>query len=125
MRYFNLFLCVLFVVSAVLQFNDPDPIFWIAMYTGMAIVAGMAAFNKYFTFLILLGLAVTGYELFKLWPAFWMWLTSGTPSIVGSMKAESPHIELVREFLGLLICFLVLVFYYFRGRKRKLISEAY
>ena len=120
MRYFNLFLCILFTLSAGLQFNDPDPAFWVAIYAGMAIIAGMAAFKKYYTWLILLGMAVMAFEIFRLMPAFWTWITSGMPSIVGSMKAESPHIELVREFLGIILCFGVLVMYYIQSRRQKI-----
>jgi hypothetical protein len=36
------------------------------------------------------------------------WARMGFPTITGSMKAEEPHIEVVREFLGLLIAVLAL-----------------
>ena len=39
------------------------------------------------------------------------WFKQGMPSIVESMKAESPHVEFVREFFGLLIMILSLVLY--------------
>ena len=40
------------------------------------------------------------------------WVKKGMPSITGSMKAESPHVEYLREFLGLFIILLALLFHY-------------
>ena len=115
---------MLFAVSAGLQFNDPDPLFWVALYSGMAVIAGMAAFDKYISLLTIIGMAVTAYELFHRVPSFLTWVSDGAPSIVGSMQAESPHIESVREFLGILICFVVLLAYYIIGRRKKMSTQS-
>ncbi|MDX1406565.1 MAG: transmembrane 220 family protein [Saprospiraceae bacterium] len=120
MKIANLILCLLFIAFAVIQFNDPDPEFWVTLYAGIAIISGFAAFRRYNVWIILLGLVVVAYELFKLFPSFWNWVQDGTPSITESMKAESPYIELVREFLGLVICMAVLVFHYVRARVQTL-----
>ena len=117
MRYFNLLLSALFLASAAVQLNDPDPIFWVALYGGVAIVCAFAAFNRYHVWLIILGLAVSAFELFRLAPGFMSWISSGAPSIISTMQAETPYIEIVREFLGVLVCFVVLLFHYIRGRK--------
>ena len=42
------------------------------------------------------------------------------PSITGSMKAETPHIEFMREFLGLFIILAAFVFHYFQAKKRSI-----
>jgi hypothetical protein len=42
----------------------------------------------------------------------------GMPTIVGSMKAEEPHIELVREFGGLLLAVAALVYLLRVGRRK-------
>ncbi len=123
MRVISFILAVLFFASAAVQFNDPDPRFWVTLYGAVGLVALFAGFNRYNLWVILLGLAVCTYEGFKLVPAFWAWLNSGAPSIVESMKAESPHIEVVREFLGLGLCFIALVFFYIRGRKAHLAAR--
>jgi len=39
------------------------------------------------------------------------WVSKGTPTIAGSMKAESPFIEFVREFFGLGICLAATTWY--------------
>jgi len=49
---------------------------------------------------ILYGVWMTSYT-----PELMDWLNEGMPSITGSMQAESPFIEFVREFFGLALCF--------------------
>jgi peptidoglycan/LPS O-acetylase OafA/YrhL len=45
MRYVNGFFCALFVLFAVVQYNDPDAMLWILIYGITAIWAGLAAFR--------------------------------------------------------------------------------
>lgn len=125
MKLFNLILAALFLGFAVLQFNDDptDIIFWVLIYAGVAAISAFAAFNKYNMWVIVLGIGAIIYKLFVLFPGISRWVDDGMPSIVGSMKASSPHIELVREFLGLVICFVVLVFHYVRYSKVRKASE--
>ncbi|MDX1478789.1 MAG: transmembrane 220 family protein, partial [Saprospiraceae bacterium] len=91
MKIANLILCLLFIVFAAIQLNDPDPEFWVALYTGIAVISGCAAFRKYNVWVILLGLVVVVYELFKLFPSFGSWVQDGMPTITGSMQAESQY----------------------------------
>lgn len=126
MKIFNLVLAALFFLFAAVQFNDApdDIIFWVMIYGGVGLVSVLAAFDRYNMWVILLGLAATVFELFRKFPAFAQWCAQGMPSIVGEMQASSPYIELVREFLGLVLCFLVLVFHYVRySKKRKMEQE--
>ena len=111
MKVFNLILAALFTVFAIVQYNDPDPWLWIAIYLFMAVISGMAAFGKYQKMVIGLGLGFCLGYLVLLLPDFVDWLTSGAESIIGSMKAEKPHIELTREFLGLVFCLVTLFFH--------------
>ena len=113
----NIGLAVLFVIFAVVQFNDPDPFFWVAIYLLVATVCGLAAVGQYRKILILFGLAICAFELAALFPDFMNWINSGMPNIASEMKTEEPHIELTREFLGLLVCIGVLGFQYFQSRK--------
>ena len=66
-------------------------------------------------------LAAVGYGLWMLTysPDILDWINKGLPSITGSMKAESPFIEFVREFFGLLLCLLTCLYYWNKGRTRK------
>lgn len=93
----------LFAVSAYLNLNDPDPLLWVLAYGGAAAVFLAAAYGRGDRRLSW-GLAA----LFILWastmlPGLIDWIGLGMPSITGSMKADSPHVEVVRECLGLFI----------------------
>lgn len=111
MKAFNLVLAILFLVFAIVQYNDPDPWLWIATYTFIAIISAMAAFGQYRKWMIGFGVGFCLIHFLFLLPDFVDWFSSGAESIVGSMKAEKPHIELTREFLGLGLCLLVLLFH--------------
>ena len=121
MKTLNIILAVLFFGFAALQFNDdPDDVwFWVLMYGLVGTISAFAAFGKYNMWIIILGFGAAVYQMFRIGPAFLQWIYSGMPSIVGEMKATSPHIELVREFLGLVVCMIVLIFHYVRYTKLK------
>lgn len=126
MKIFNLILAFFFLAFAALQFNDDpgDIWFWVFTYTGIAVICAFAAFGRYNMWVLLIGCGVVLYQMFRIGPAFLLWINDGMPSIYGEMKASSPHIELVREFFGLFLCFLVLVFHIIRyARLRKSLKE--
>ncbi len=114
MKIFNLILAALFLSFAALQFNDSpgDILFWVLIYSGIAVISAFAAFKKYNMWVIVLGLAVVVYELFRKFPTFAQWVDDGMPSITGAMEASSPHIEFAREYLGLVICLIALIYHY-------------
>ena len=45
MKYVNMVLCVLMVLFMVVQFNDPDGLLWMAIYSIPAVWAGLAGFR--------------------------------------------------------------------------------
>ena len=62
----------------------------------------------------LVGVIGAGIYLF---PGFQQWISAGTPSLAGDMSADQPEIEYAREFLGLLLCGLVLSAYVLGSRR--------
>ncbi len=116
MRILHWVVAVLFLVFAAVQFNDPDPWAWALMYGFVAVVAALKALHHLDRRLPLVGLVVAGIWMLTLLPDFIHWVQMGMPTITGSMKAESPHVELTREFLGLVICVVVLGAYWRAGR---------
>ncbi len=118
MKIFNLVLALLFLSFAIVQYNDPDPFVWIAIYGIVAVVCALAAFRKYYRWLILLGLAICAVELMTTLPGFIDWINRGMPNIVETMKAEKPYIEYTREFLGLILCIGTLIYQYIQARKQ-------
>lgn len=95
---------VLFLVFAVVQYNDPDPWIWVLAY---ATVGFICFWDIRHTIIkpILIGLILL-FTIASAWyiPLIMGWISDGMPSIVGEMKAATPHIEWMREFLGLLLC---------------------
>lgn len=107
MKILNWFLVAVFALFAIVQYNDPDPLLWMLLYGGVAALYAAAALGyrqaRWFrpTAWVLLAAAVLWAA--SLAPGFIHWFQSGAPSIVGSMKAETPYVELTREFLGLML----------------------
>jgi hypothetical protein len=91
---------LLFFAFAALQYNDPDPIRWSALY-GSAGLACLFARRLRSGWLLpaAVGLAALGWAVAYL-PAVPRMAFS---HLVESMKAENPSIEEARELLGLLI----------------------
>lgn len=104
MRYWHIIIAAVFALFALVQLNDQDSLLWVLMYGYVAVVAALAARGRHPRLLIGLGLLVALGWFATLLPAFIDWLRMGAPTIVGSMKAETPYVELTREFLGLLLC---------------------
>ena len=112
MKIFNILFGILFLVSAALQYNDPDPYIWIPIYLYASILCGLAAANKFYPIAYLLGIIVyAGYALYLFFTADGVldWIQKhNAENIAGSMKATKPWIEDTREFFGLLIIIIVL-----------------
>ena len=107
MKVFNIVFAVLFVVSAVLQYNDPDPYLWIPLYLYGAWLCFKAFRNQFDIKLYWIGLAVyLSYAVFlffdKTGVLSWAF-EHDAENIAQSMKAAKPWIEETREFFGLLI----------------------
>ncbi|MEY2948811.1 MAG: transmembrane 220 family protein [Saprospiraceae bacterium] len=119
MKNRNYVIAGLFFLFALVQLNDPDPYFWVALYSYIGMVAIIRNFRPIRKVILLAGMAVCLIELFLILPEFLNWVELGMPTITGSMKAEEPHIEFTREFLGLLIGLGTLVFYYFEKLNHK------
>jgi hypothetical protein len=118
MRYLAILFALLFALSAALQLNDPDPALWFLTYSVVAVLWGLAAMGRYYRpFTLILLLVLTLWMMYFV-PDFVAWVRMGMPTIVGSMKAEEPHIELVREFGGLFLMVASLVYLQRLGKRK-------
>jgi hypothetical protein len=117
MKIVNVVLALIFLLFAGWQYNDPDPYIWMPIYLFTAIVCGMAAYKNYATWITLGGLLVLSIYALTYIPALIEWIKLGMPSLVETMKAETPYIEKIRELGGLMIAIIVLAFQYFTGKK--------
>lgn len=112
MKIVSYVLAALFILVAALQYNDPDPAYWIVLYAGAGLVMlgkGLGRSSQFWT-AIVIGAALAGI----LWTGhgFFDYLQSGNyGSIFGDMSGPA-FVEETREFLGLVI--VVAALWYFR-----------
>lgn len=124
MKILNSILALMFLTFAFVQVNDPDPALWILIYGAMATLAIMAIFQyhprKFLLAILVLFLAYATYTLIY-HPGVLEWLRSENKSDIFDdvKKMENLYIEESREFLGLMICIAVLIFYVARAFQRR------
>lgn len=120
MKIFSGFVTAIFVVFALLQFNDPDPIIWAAVYLFSAYTAFCSTRNYYNPMLLMMlafGYLVGAVYLFP-FHNFQDWIH--VEEQAKSLEMKMPFVEEARESLGLLICFSINLLYMFIGfRKAK------
>jgi Transmembrane family 220, helix len=113
MKILNGILALMFLSFAWLQVNDPDPILWILIYGAMVAVCVMAFLKIYKPYLM--SALALGYSVYMviLFPGVKAWFHSENLSLLWDdlAKMQYWYIEEAREFLGLMICLSVLVFY--------------
>ena len=96
-------LALVFALFAYWNLNDPDAPVWVAAYGAVALLFGLAAAGRGDRRItVALGALLFGWMLTML-PGMFAWVRDDMPSITEEMKATAPHIEVVREFLGLMI----------------------
>jgi len=108
MKIVNGILALIFVVFAVVQFNDPDPLSWILIYLNMAIICAYGIFKKHNSlWLLITGVLYFVYACFLI-PGAMEWFRSPNKEMLFDdiAKMQNLYIEETREFLGLVICLL-------------------
>ncbi len=102
----------MFFAMAGLQFNDPDPVYWVAVYGGAALVALSKALGRHSEFwaAVTIGGVVAG--LIYAVPGVLNFVDYGSfEELFGDMAASKPYVESTREFGGLMIVLIVLASY--------------
>jgi hypothetical protein len=107
MKILNIIFIIVFIISALLQYNDPDPYLWMPIYLYGAFVCYLAVKGQSRLSLLVVGLVIySAYAIYLLFDKTgvlnWAIEHEGE-SIVQSMKATKPWIEETREFFGLII----------------------
>jgi len=113
--WINGLVSLLFLASAALQWNDPDPLAWIAIYLVAALACWLPRFHPR-------GWTVTA-AVAAISSAWAIWLSPiltkmRLGDLMDKMKAENPRIELSREFLGLAIIAIWMALVAWQGRRR-------
>ena len=117
-RTVNAVMAVLFFVSVALQYNDPDPVQWMAIYGAAGLLAAWAAWGRRMSVgapLLVAAIAIA-------WAAFIATHLHGHFAwhhLVESMHAGTPQIEESRESLGLGIvaAWMLVLAFAWRGRR--------
>ena len=104
MKVIKIVLALLFILFAAVQYNDPDPWLWIAIY-GLTAGLFIANISGWYNKRVLWVLFVVGvaYSLTYIGGVI-DYIGMGEPgAIIETMKAEKPYIEETREFFGMWI----------------------
>lgn len=116
MKHIHLFIALLFLIFVAVQYNDPDYYIWMPVYAIIAFLAYTHFLGKPQKLIALLLTAFLGIWSMFFIPDLISWIQDGAPNIAGSMKAETPHIELMRELFGLIISLTATIYY---GTRKK------
>lgn len=92
---------ILLFFSAVVQYNDPDPLHWMFLYGFSAFLSAYGIFRKVNKALIIFSLGAVVLQLLIVVDGAYNWLQSGMENILTTpMGEKKPYIEQMREFLG-------------------------
>ncbi|TNJ43683.1 transmembrane 220 family protein [Tamlana fucoidanivorans] len=104
-------LFVIFIMFAVLQLNDPDPVFWVIIYGTVAVlclISGLKSISKFILWTALVAVLLLSVRYFP-YVVDW-WQTDNRNEIFGEMVYEKPYLEGSREFIGLILSALALLY---------------
>jgi hypothetical protein len=68
MKIFNIFFCIVFILFAAVQYNDPDPYVWMPIYLYAAVLCWFAFRNKFYPIAYLIG--ITMYAFYAIYKVF-------------------------------------------------------
>lgn len=116
MKFFGYLFLLIFIVFALLQFNDPDPFIWVPIYLFSAYTSFCATrgyYNPMLLAILCIGYFLGAIFLFPESPSTWIHAEEQAKSL----EMKVPFIEEARESLGLIICLLVNLVYIYKGSK--------
>lgn len=104
----------------VVQFNDPDPIFWSVFYGLSSLIPALAMFNRSSPLLNWLCVALAAYALSSTIMGGLEYLRHATEeSLVQDMQDDKPYIEEAREFIGALIALTIVLGYLIVSQRKQ------
>ena len=107
----NLILFILFVIFAVLQLNDPDGKLWFSIYFIVSLICLYNTFKPVpKSILILSIIALMSYSVFHFSLFIDYLYTENKEEIFGEMVYDKPYLEGTREFIGLLLAALGIMY---------------
>lgn len=106
----RIIVAVLVLAVAALQFNDPDPVYWVVIYAAAAAVIFASALqrNRMFWTAAVVGGVAAGMLMTVAGLVDYL-LADDFGSLVGEMLASKPYVEEAREFIGLALTLLAIL----------------
>ena len=118
LRIFCLVMTLAFLYATAVQYNDPDPYYWMPIYLVPAIISMLIYFgrgNSLKPFLLVLALIYFG-GAYYMWPAHW-------EGVALQHGMKTVNIEEGRESLGLTVVgFTMVVYFLALSRTRRIIT---
>ena len=115
----NIFLAFVFILFAIVQLNDPDPIIWFSIYLLTAVLCAISIFRRIpLNELYSYGLEILFYAAMHIEFAMEWMLSENKSELFGDMQEDKYYLEGTREFLGLLIVILAVVYLLVQNKKR-------
>lgn len=109
LRYFALFMALVFICFAGVQYNDPDPLIWIPIYLYAVVLSVLYFRNKGNKVLFLISAVIYLAGAIYMWPEQWEGV-----ALQNGMKTV--NIEEGRESLGLAVVFITFLVYGLNAR---------
>lgn len=120
LRAINVALTLWFLLNAAVQFNDPDPLRWVAIYCATTLIAGLAVFMRFYVPLIVFTLVVClAWSLYLMPSVFELFLRHEPRELLSGMSPDRPYVEEARESLGLLIAATALLYFLVLALRQK------
>ena len=111
-RLVHAIVALAFVFMAAIQLNDPDPAYWIVVYVVVAAIPSARIFGYRLPKLVLIASGMVLSGLIIATPGTIDYLTSSDfAAIRGKMLGEKPYVESAREFIGLAMAAISLIYY--------------
>ena len=116
MRFLDLTMALLFAFAAALQFNDPDPIRWIAIYSAACVLSLLAATQGR----VVPAVSLAVFAIAIVWAAL---IAFGGPAaseyghMFDAWEMKSPSVEEAREASGLVIVAVWTMILFIRARR--------
>lgn len=111
MKLFNIILAIFFIAFAVLQYNDPDPYIWMFVYGVTALLCVNTAMGRNFRLGNISVIVFSIIWMVLLIPQLVEWIVGGLPPVDNGGTNKSAQTELLREFFGLFITILTMLYH--------------
>ncbi len=116
LKYLNIVFTLSFILFAIVQWNDPDGMIWMAVYSGAALVSVLAFLDKVSKKVLLSLIAVTFLSICMISPDVYASLINYNPNLQPDpMVTHTSNLqtEFFKEAGGLCVILVALVFQYY------------